>query len=144
MRFRVTSITDEGVGSKLTPALVTLEDWLNASLDDGTFGGRLSTLMIVVFSTEFPLPNGRSVPITRLASSRDPMTGEVHQTLAIHVLIEPGALLALRAKEVLPYVAKCITRQLPAKPLRSPAGLDFTRLCQALAASLSAYVYSEA
>lgn len=35
MRFRLTSIADEGLSAELTPALIALEDWLNVSLCDG-------------------------------------------------------------------------------------------------------------
>jgi len=141
MKFRITSIADEGLGAKLTPALVTLEDWLNVSLGDGEFGGGLSNLMIVVFATE-SLPQKPAA--SRTFSATNPLTGARESTLALHVEIAPGALHLLHPNAVLPEVANWVAENLPAKPVRTPKGLEYDRLRSALALSMNAYAPTSA
>jgi len=141
MRFRLTSIADQGLGAKLTPALIALEDWLNVSLCDGVFGGHLSSLLIVVFATE-SLP--RKPAASRTFSATNPLTGARESTLALHLEIAPAALHSLQSNAVLPEVANWVVKKLPAKLARTPKGLEYDRLRSALALSINAYASTSA
>ena len=136
MRFRVTSISDEGLGTKLSEALCALEDWLNSSLGDREFGGSLSHLMIVLFATA-SLP--REPAVSRTSSFVNPATGLRESMLALHVSADPIVVMETPREALVGTVSNLLIEQLPSKPLRVPKGLEYSRLRSAIVASVRAH-----
>lgn len=134
MRFRVTSITYEDEAKLVMAPLCKIEDWLNAAMADGEFGGGLDSLMIVVISyyideageiSKLPKPS-------RLSKYKHPVTGEEQGCLALHVSVEDKALLRVEPENMVHYLSQMIVEKLPERPLRTPKGLDYSRLRTAM------------
>lgn len=114
--------------------LCKIEDWLNAAMSDGEFGGGLDSLMIVVISyyideageiSKLPKPS-------RLSKFKNPMTGEEQRCLALHVSMEDKAILRVKPEDMVNYLSQMIVEKLPERPLRIPKGLDYSRLRTAM------------
>ena len=52
MKFRITSVVWEDCSESIGTACNTIEDWLTASLGDGSFGDGLDQVVFIVVATE--------------------------------------------------------------------------------------------
>ena len=144
MRFRITSIADEDASAVLGNVLPDLEDWLNAALGDGDFGGSLDSLMVVVLATSFVPSSEKPVAPSRISTYADPQSGGKIQSLALHVPVDPELLVETMPNAYHQVVSKKLITGLPSKLLRTPKGLDYPRVRAAMVASLSVYTKCEA
>lgn len=128
MRFRITAVQDAGTPASTNVARLRLEDLLNSALADVDFGCDHCTLMIVIFCTTFEMG---SPPVSRLVAN-----GDGTQTLTLHVVIDPEEAFQTVAEGQLKLLASHVAAGLPQKPLRTPRGLDYFGLRQALLATI--------
>jgi hypothetical protein len=146
MRYRVTSITYEEEGRLINASMCLIEDWLNGALKDGDFGGELDTLMILIFSY-YADENGVRDPNpkkSRLSTYKDPLTGRVKKSLALHVSVDAQVLLAATPSEMLSLVSRSIIEYLPDRPVRLPKGLDYGRLVHGIKECMNVFCHNEA
>lgn len=144
MRLRVTSIAGQEFGARITDTLLWLEDWLNALLGDGDFGGDLDCLMILVCATDCLVASDesghRELGKSRSGSSKNPFNGETVRFLDLSVYVEPEEILLIDSSQLSSQVCKLIVARIPEKLKRTPKGLEYGRLRQALVASLSVHI----
>ena len=124
--------------------LPELEDWLNAALGDGDFGGSVDCLMLVVHASTFVPSSGKAVPPSRLSNQADMFTGKKFQSLTLFVQLDPGRVASTPPSRMHRFLSAEITARLPEKLLRTPKGLDYPRVRAAITTSLAAYIRSEA
>ena len=144
MKLRVTSIAEEEASLAMRSVLPELEDWLNAALGDGDFGGSIDYLTLVVYATTFVPSSGKPVPPSRLSTHDDPFTGKKVQSLSLFVQIDPDRIANTPPGRMLGLLSSELATRLPVQPLRAPKGLDYPRVRAAITASLAAYISSEA
>jgi hypothetical protein len=132
MQFRVTSIQDEGLPEHFNDAQLWLEGWFNKSLQDFDFGCNEVRIMIVVFCTSSSL-------LGEPAASRLSSTKDSSPLLALHIVVDPESVVKALAEDQLCLLCANIAKGLPAKLIRNPKGLDYTRLREALVACIQPF-----
>jgi hypothetical protein len=144
LKFRVTSIAEEAAGRAILGVLPTLEDWLNTALGDGDFGGTVDYIVLVVYATTFVPSSGKPVPLSRLSTHDDLLTGKRVQSLSLFLQIDPDRIASTPPTSMHRLISTELIARLPARPLRVPKGLDYSRVRAAITASLAAFTSSEA
>jgi len=140
MRFRVTSAAGSQEGAWLSDVTVNLEDQLNSELGTLEFGSGIGQFTMVVVSVyDEPEPNEEWCRAHRkLATAKNPLTGEVVRYLSVAVPVAPSAVLAAKDAALLTaLVAASAVTVLAERPARLPAGLDFARLSAAVTSALT-------
>jgi len=130
MRFRVASVQESGLPQSLTDARLWIEDWLNRVLGDADFGWPGGSIMLVMFAMSWP----KGPPLSRLTME----TGD-GPTLALHLVIDPESISATPTASHRELLCREVVHHLPAKPLRTPKGLDYPRLHRAILSSLEPF-----
>ena len=144
MRIRVTSVAGTDEGAHLNEITVKLEDQLNADLGAQEFGSNIGQLTLVVVAVyDEPNLNERWCKAhRRLATAKHPTAGEATRYLSVAVPIAPSEVLASNGVALKQLVARAAANVIAIRPLRVPAGLDFTRLSRGVEESLMRSVHS--
>ena len=132
MKFRIASITDAEIGSRVSEATAHIEDWLNASLSDGDFGRAPEQFAIFVVAVDDDLEENE-----RWALPRDSLG---RTCLSRGVAISPARFEAGSVGEWAGVIASAIREKLATRPKRVPKGFEYERCAAAVSAALSAYV----
>lgn len=119
-----------------------LEDWLNASLSDGEFGGDLEQFTVFVVSAFDEAGENERWAAARdkLGSHKSPITGQSVKTLSVGLSIPPAELGAVDLQKGLNIVALALREKLRSRPKRVPKGFEYERCASAISAALAAYV----
>ena len=141
MQFRVTSVTSTEVGELVNDVTVKLEDWLNAALADGDFGGGLDQFTFFVVSAyDEPDVNEHWAEVrNKLGSFKDSASGQSVRSLSMAVAIPPADIMALSLGEAMQLVCARLRAKLAVRPKRMPKGFEYERCATAISAALSSY-----
>jgi len=142
MRFRVTSVAGEENGAFLNEATVKLEDWLNASLSDGNFGGGVDQFTIVAISVdEEASENIRwSNAHNKTGRVKSPFTKEPVRYVSSAVLLPPSSVISKAPHAFLSYFCSAIIERLKSPPKGVPRGFEYVRCATAVSMALEVYV----
>lgn len=133
MRFRVTSIQDEGLPSTWNDCHLWLEGWLNASLGGpAAFGSENVHVLLVIMAFEALLREPRPSRLTRMEDG-SPL-------LALHVVVAPDAINEVDGSAHLALLCRAVHAGLPERLMRKPKGLDYARLRLAMQACVGPFM----
>jgi hypothetical protein len=126
----------------VTDVATRLEDWLNASVSDGEFGGKLDQFTVFVVCAFDEASENERWAATRdtLGSYKDPFTGQLVKALSIGLPVPPVQLSAVNLEKGLNVVALALREKLRSRPKRVPKGFEYERFAAAASASLAVYV----
>lgn len=142
MRFHVTSIVATEVAPCVRDATVKLQEWLNAAMSAGDFGGHLDQVTMVIVSVEDePAQNERWAKSHRgLGRPKNPFTGETYTELSFAVAIPPSKFDGANMEKALRVDSSAFMQSSLERPKRVPKGFDYERFATGLGAALSVYV----
>ena len=145
MKFRVTSVTDEESGALLRDATVAMEDWLNASLNDGKFGDGVDQFVVVVIAVDSdPEENLRwAKSHDKTGKYKNPFTGEGVRYISSAVVLPPSKVKELGEESILSFLCAATICRLASRPKRVPKGFDYERCAKAVSLALQVYVQPE-
>lgn len=142
MKFRVTSIAGPENGPLIRDATVRLQDWLNATLEDGEFGLGLEKFTFIVVSVfDEPEENERWAKAHRkLGSFTHQATGERVRDLCAAAAIPPQLFGSQQLVENLEIICRAMRAEITQRPKRLPKGFEYERFAAAVNAALEVYV----
>lgn len=139
MRFRVTSVAGSEEGARLNEVTVKMEDQLNAELSALEFGSSIDQFTLVVVSV-YDEPEQNEVwckAHRKIATAKNPFTGEAVRYLSVAVPLPPKEVLAAAGASLNERVTASVQKVLATRPSRLPSGLNFKRLSTAVTSALT-------
>jgi hypothetical protein len=113
MKFRVTSVVWEDCSEPIGAACNTIEDWLTASLGDGSFGDGLDQVVFIVVATEEdPGENAvRAAIFDKLGKYTDPMDARPVRHLSFGLSIPYNTAVSLSLQNTTEEIARLILQK---------------------------------
>lgn len=128
------------VGRLVNAASVKLENWLNAALGDGDFGGKLDQITFYVVSVyDDPAENKRFFPRGTLGRWKKPFTGETCVNLTYTAGAAPANLENATLGEAMRTICSCLKKSVLVRPKRLPQGFEYDRFSHAITLALDVY-----
>ncbi len=121
---------------------VRVEDWLNASLGDGDFGGKVDQITIIVIAVDDDASENSlwEKANNKVGRFKNPFTGERVSHISAAIAISPAKVLACEPTELLSVFCVSATNRLSVRPPRIPKGFDYERFHIAISKALAVYV----
>ena len=141
MKFSVTAVLLEDCYESIDTACVRIEDWLTASLSDGSFGDELDQVVFVVVATEDdPSENlARAAGFDKLGKYTGMIDSLPVRHLSFGLSLPYNSAVALTPQEATEAIALLILEKLTVRPKRLPKGFDFPKLSNAISAATKAF-----
>ena len=138
MEFRVTCVILEDCVESIGAGCLKVEDWLAASLGDGSFGSGLDQVCFFVVATEDdPEENAaRAEKFDKLGK----YTGTIDSLPVCHLSfglsIPYNIAVSLAPEHAAETIAALVFQKVSARPKRLPKGFDFNRLSNSIQAAV--------
>ena len=141
MKFRVTAVIWQDCFDAINAACLRMEDWLTASLSDGSYGDGLEQVCFVVVATEedHDLNLLRAAGFDKLGRYTNPLTSLPVRYLSFGLSIPYATALSLSAEQATESIAQLISQKAAKRPKRLPKGFDYGKLSAAIQAATKAF-----
>jgi hypothetical protein len=137
MKFRVTSVAWEDCSRSLGAACIRVEDWLAASLSDGSFGEGIDQVSFVVVSLDEDAQANavQAAGFDKLGRYIDPIHSRLVRYLSYGLSLPYKQALPLSVPEAVVTIGGLIQAKADIRPKRLPKGYDYQRLSESLGAA---------
>lgn len=146
MKFRVTSITGQEEGRRVSSVTVAMEDRLNEMLAGTDFGSDL-TLFVLLFVTAFDIPDENerwASGQTKLGRSRIDEQGQRIRIQSLGVPVERAEVKYLTGRSLADRLTAAAATALSTEPAKIAKELNWQKLRQEILSNLSAAVQGAA